>query len=182
MLDQGLDIEEEQINEETKEDTKEDNKEDNKKDTITLVASNLDINGNPINFILDKKSALLSNLLKISIETDKDLPRVELGINSEVLEKIVEYLKHHNGNKKNNFKHPLTSNNSDLSKLFSEWDEAFIEDISNSENKTLILELISGANYMDIPSLLELCCIKVAIKIKFKNHKEIDELFGKKIN
>lgn len=42
------------------------------------------------------------------------------------------------------------------------WDEEFI-DIKNQEE---LLELLLAANYLDIKSLIELCCAKVATMIK----------------
>jgi hypothetical protein len=42
------------------------------------------------------------------------------------------------------------------------WDEQFI----NIPNQEELLELLLAANYLDIKSLIELCCAKVATMIK----------------
>ena len=42
------------------------------------------------------------------------------------------------------------------------WDEQFI----NLPNQEELLELLLAANYLDIKSLIELCCAKVATMIK----------------
>lgn len=56
----------------------------------------------------------------------------------------------------------------------SAWDEQFISQGTQEE----ILELILASNYLDIKSLLELSCAKVATMIKGKSPEEIRETFG----
>ena len=55
----------------------------------------------------------------------------------------------------------------------SEWDPEYV----NIEQEVL-LELILAANYLDIKSLLDLTCAKVASMIKGKNTEEIRKQFN----
>jgi len=57
--------------------------------------------------------------------------------------------------------------------MVSEWDADFV----NVDQK-LLFELVLAANYMDIKSLLDLTCAKVASMIKGKTPDEIRETFN----
>jgi len=61
----------------------------------------------------------------------------------------------------------------DMRQIVGEWDAAFIE----MEQK-MLFDVILAANYMDIPSLLDLGCAKIASMIKNKSPDEIKDLFG----
>ena len=60
-----------------------------------------------------------------------------------------------------------------MKEVVSEWDAAFV----NIEQE-LLFELILAANYMDIKSLLDLTCAKVASMIKDKTPEQIRETFN----
>lgn len=66
---------------------------------------------------------------------------------------------------------PLKS--TDLSEIVPKWDADFV----NIEQETLF-ELILAANYMDIKSLLDLTCAKVASMIKGKTPEQIRQTFN----
>jgi S-phase kinase-associated protein 1 len=66
---------------------------------------------------------------------------------------------------------PLKS--TDLADIVPKWDADFV----NIEQETLF-ELILAANYMDIKSLLDLTCAKVASMIKGKTPEQIRQTFN----
>ena len=66
---------------------------------------------------------------------------------------------------------PLKSEH--LSDVVSEWDSKFVD-----VDHELLFELILAANYMDIKSLLDLTCAKVASMMKNKTPEEIRKLFN----
>jgi len=66
---------------------------------------------------------------------------------------------------------PLKS--SVMSEIASEWDAKFVD-----LEQEVLFELILAANYMDIKSLLDLTCAKVATMIKGKTPEEIRETFN----
>ncbi len=63
-----------------------------------------------------------------------------------------------------------------------EWDVSFIEkDVMKGnplEVNTNFINITNASNYMDIKSLLNLLCVKVACMIKGKNLNEINKMFS----
>ena len=76
------------------------------------------------------------------------------------MEKIIKYCDHYRTSEPPEIEKPLPKPS--LKELVDPWDEEFI-DIKNQEE---LLELLLAANYLDIRSLIELCCAKVATMIK----------------
>ena len=61
-----------------------------------------------------------------------------------------------------------------MAELVGEWDANFVDDIE----QVMLFELLLAANYMDIKSLLDLTCAKVASMIKGKTPEEIRKTFN----
>ena len=115
-------------------------------------------------FETEVEVAQMSELVKTMIddgETDQEIPLP--NVKSNVLAKVIEYCKQHNGNLPQEIEKPLRSAN--LGDVVSEWDANFFE-------------LILAANYMDIKHLLDLTCAKVASMIKGKTPEEIRKTFN----
>lgn len=122
---------------------------------VTLIAS--DQGKFEIEEIVAKKSQLLKNMIEdTGIEEEIYLPNVK----STPLEKIIKYCDHYRSSDPPEIEKPLPK--ASLKELVDPWDEEFI-DIKNQEE---LLELLLAANYLDIKSLIELCCAKVATMIK----------------
>lgn len=66
---------------------------------------------------------------------------------------------------------PLKSSN--MKDVVPAWDAAFVE-----VEQDMLFELILAANYMDIKSLLDLTCAKVASMIKGKTPEDIRKTFN----
>jgi S-phase kinase-associated protein 1 len=60
-----------------------------------------------------------------------------------------------------------------MHEVVPEWDATFVD-----IEQELLFELILAANYMDIKSLLDLTCAKVASMIKGKTPEEIRKTFN----
>ena len=103
-------------------------------------------------------------------ETKQEIPLP--NVDAATLSKIVEFLNyhHHNGPSRE-IEKPLHSYN--LCEVVDEWDANFI-DIEHER----LFELIVAANYMDIKSLLDLGCAKVATLIKGKSPEDIRRTFN----
>ena len=84
------------------------------------------------------------------------------SVKKTILDKIIEYCTYIHNNTAPEIEKPLRSNQ--LSDVVSEWFANFV----NLEQEVLF-ELILAANFMDIKSLLELSCAKVASLIKGKS-------------
>ena len=77
-------------------------------------------------------------------------------ITSVVLRDIIEYIEHFNFKKDPYIEFPLPSSNLDQV-LKDPWEAAFIKRFSQEET----LAILSAANYLNMPSLFELCCASI---------------------
>ena len=94
-------------------------------------------------------------------------------VRGDILELIVNYLKHHNGKKPEEIAKPIRSVKMERI-VADKWDADYI----NKMNKKTIFQVILGANYMDLPSLLHLGCAKIATLIKGKSPEEIKNILA----
>lgn len=136
------------------------------KSTITLVSE--DGKQFEINVEAAKGSTHLSHFMEGG---DPSMPMPLPKVKSHVLEKIVEYLEYYKNRKPKEIHKPLP--NLPFTHLVDEWDAKFI----SLENR-LIFELMLGANYLDIPGLLDLCGAKIAVEIRSKSVAEIRKAFN----
>ena len=138
---------------------------------LTLISCDED---NPAKFEITKKAAMMCNLVKNIIEGDKEAREIEIKkVTGPILKLIVEYLKHHNGKVPAEIAKPIRSVK--MEKIVEDpWDAEFI----NKQTKKIIFQIILGANYMDIKSLLHLGCAKIATLIKGKSPEEIKKILG----
>ena len=122
---------------------------------------------------LDFKSAERSQLLKDLLVNNKDNKEILLpDIKYNILKKVVEYLTYYKDKEPAQIPKPLPSAN--LIEFTNEWDVNFI----NSIELDGIFDLINAANYMDINSLLDLACAKIASLMKGKSAQEIRAMFN----
>ena len=122
---------------------------------------------------IDPKSAERSLLLKRIMEDfnqKEDIP-IE-GIKYNILKKVVEYLVHYKDKEPSQIPKPIPT--SDLKDVIDEQDFNFINGIDLDS----VFDLINAANYMDISSLLELSCAKIASLMKGKSDVEIRAMFN----
>jgi len=140
-------------------------------DSLTLVSCD-DVNGEK--FTIDRQSAMMCNLVKSIIEGDADAKTIEIKkVSTKILQFITEYLLHHKGKVPAEIAKPIRSVK--MEKIVEdEWDAKFI----NSKSKRDIFQIILGANYMDIKSLLHLGCAKIATMIKGKSPEEIKKILS----
>ena len=134
-------------------------------DKIRLIADNASIS-------VSRRVAMCSELIKTMLEGDKDEKEIPLpNVKAPILKKVVEYMNYHVDNQPKEIEKPLKS--SVMSEVVSSWDADFVD----LEQETLF-ELILAANYMDIKSLLDLTCAKVASMIKGKTPEQIRKTFN----
>ena len=124
-------------------------------------------------FKVSKKAAVLSDLLKgmKDIPDTYDIPLND-DINSQTIEKIVNYLVHFDGNPPKEISKPLYI--TDMKKITDEYSADFVDKLTIEE----LVDMISAAHYMKINSLLNLCCAKMVALCKGKNEEEIFKVFG----
>jgi len=128
-------------------------------------------------FIVEKKHAFISTLVKTSLDTDASASEVPMpGVKGDILAKVVEYMNHHKGTEPPIIEKPLRSKVlKDVCK--DSWDADYIDKIG--ENRQQLYDLILAANYMDVKSLLHLGCAKVASLIKGQPLEKIKDILSK---
>ena len=97
-------------------------------------------------------------------------------IDDKYLEKIIEYLKHHQYEKPKEIPKPLPS--ADLRPFLSEWDYVFIMQFTMEE----CVDLINAANDLDINELMTLCSARLAYEMINCSIDEAREKFGIKLD
>jgi len=128
-------------------------------------------------FVIEKKFAFISNLVKTSLDSDPAATELPMpGVKSDVLAKVIEYMSYHKGQDPPIIEKPLRSKAmKDVCR--DVWDADFIDRIA--DNRQQLYDLILAANYMDIKSLLHLGCAKVASLIKGQPLEKFKEILGK---
>jgi len=153
--------------------------DDDGDDELTLISCDEE---SPAKFAISRKAALMCNLVKNIIEGDKTAKEIEIKkVSGPILNLIIEYLKHHDGKVPAEIAKPIRVSEAQASsevmmeKIVEDaWDAEFI----NKQTKKTIFQIILGANYMDIKSLLHLGCAKIATLIKGKSPEEIKKILG----
>jgi S-phase kinase-associated protein 1 len=136
-------------------------------------------------FKINGNSFYMSGLLKTLLECEEKEELLLPNITSDILSKVILYLEHH-------VVEPVPQDNSPeklKSNIFSEnikclWDVKFIEnDIMGNPitAKETLYELIRAANYMDIQTLLQLSCTKVACMIKGESLEAIGQIISPEV-
>lgn len=123
------------------------------------------------------KTCKMSKLLTDIIGSCDDLRNNNLldkivsipGVNSTILNKILEWMIYHVEQPPNKIMKPIKK--TDLKDIVCDWDIQFID----VDNNTLF-EIMNAANYMDIIDLLDLACAKLATMVKGKKPEEIREM------
>ena len=137
--------------------------------SLNLVLASADNQKIQIDFKSAERSHLLRGLLA-DYEDNKEIPLPDVKYN--ILKKVVEYLTYYKDKEPAQIPKPLPSAN--LIEFTNEWDVNFI----NSIELDGIFDLINAANYMDINSLLDLACAKIASLMKGKSAQEIRAMFN----
>jgi S-phase kinase-associated protein 1 len=130
-------------------------------EVLTLISSDGEDMELPV------KVAQMSETIRNLIEdTGIDAPIPLPNVTGKILRKIIEYFTYHSEN-------PGNACTGEGSEDICEWDRQFL----NVDQETLF-ELILAANYLDIKTLLDVCCKTVANMIKGKTPEEIRRTFN----
>ena len=136
--------------------------------TITLVSN--DGIKKEVKKELIMKAGLVKNLIQDYPE-DTEIPIKD--VKGEILEKILEFLVHYEKEEPQEIAKPLKSN--DFKKCVPEWDYNFI-----NQELNIVFETMTVANFIGIPSLLDLYAAKVESNINGKSTEEIRQIFNRK--
>eukprot|EP01084_Bolivina_argentea_P223896 378715_1 len=105
-------------------------------------------------FVISKQFTSLSELISTMVEGDAEMKLVKLRLSVDALTPIVEYLEHHKGKQPN----------------FDGWNIKWIA----SFNMKQTFQMLFAADYLDIKSLLDLCCDNIAKTVKQLDQKSIN--------
>jgi len=108
-------------------------------------------------------SPLVQGMIEAS-GTEEEIPLP--NVRSAMLSKSIAYCTYHVDNPPKPIPRPLTTDN--LGDHVDEFDAAFVD-----VDVEVLYELISAANYLDITSMLNLCCSKLASLMKGKKIEEV---------
>ena len=135
--------------------------------TVTLSSSDSAF------FEVPYEIAAMSGIIKDIINDSEEGETIPIhGVTGDVLGKIIEFCKHHAETPMMEIKIPLET--SDTSKIMSEWDAEYASDVDIN----LLLEMLRAADFLDIKPLVNLLCVKAALKIKGKTHEEVCKNFN----
>jgi S-phase kinase-associated protein 1 len=141
-------------------------------DKITLVTKD------SIEHICEKRiykhSKYLNDLFDSSsqIDSDEDIKINLENIDNQTLTEIIKFLDYYHDKPFEKIPKPLRSD--DLSVCVEDW---YVEYLNNM-GMEILFEVIKSANFLEIESLLDLTCAKVATMLKGKSVEEIRETFG----
>lgn len=144
------------------------------------------ISQDEVQFQVEKRLAIQSELIKTMIddpdeegdqedEEDQYIPLP--NVKAVILTHVIEFFQINFDNEKDeprelNIPKPIQSTE------MSEIVESFYVDYINKFDQEVLFEIILAANYMDIQSLLDLSCAKVASMIKGKSPEDIRSTFN----
>ena len=122
---------------------------------------------------IKKKSAWLSNFLKKKIENgETNTPIVLAEVDEKIIDKIYEYLDHCSTEPPKVIEKPLQTN--DMKNATDEWSANFVDKIPLED----LVNLTTAASYMEISSLIDLCCAKLACMCQDKYEEDIFKVFN----
>jgi S-phase kinase-associated protein 1 len=116
-----------------------------------------------------KMSQMVASFIEDDDDTDKDVPIT--NVKAIVLSKVIDYCTHYQEEPMTPITTPLKS--SRIEDLVQPWYANFVQ-----VEPTMMFELVTAANYMDIKSLLDLTCLAVSIYIKGKSAEELRRIFN----
>jgi hypothetical protein len=124
-------------------------------------------------FIIDKKAAKRSGLLKECMEADENFKKMNLiEIDSKILKLIIEFLEHYKDSEPQLPQSPLQDSN--VMQYLDEWSKIFFSKLNLED----IISLINASNYMDIKSLIKICSAIIASSMIDLPIEEVEKIFG----
>lgn len=120
-----------------------------------------------------KMSTLIATTIDDDAEDDEDEVReIPLpNVKDSVLSKVIEYCTYYKQEPMTAIQTPLKS--SKIEELVQPWYAKFVK-----VDQSLLFELVTAANFMDIKPLLDLTCLAVSVLIKGKQASELRSMFN----
>jgi S-phase kinase-associated protein 1 len=123
-------------------------------------------------FLVEESVICKSKLIMRYVEDSGTDQEIDLpGIKPDIFEKVLEFCRHYKGITPQEIPKPL--NSPVLSENVPNWDANFVE-----LEQDVLFDLILAAHYLEIKSLVDLTCAKVASVLKGKSGGQIREMFN----
>ena len=114
-----------------------------------------------------------SKTIKNTLEDGESEDAIPLPtISEKVMRKIIEFLNYLEENPEPTISKPITTG--DIHDFTEQWYADFI----NLDDHQFVFDIITASNFLDLKSLLDLGCAKIATLLKVREAPEIRELFG----
>ena len=119
-----------------------------------------------------KMSTLVATTIDDDADDEDEVREIPLpNVKDTVLIKVIEYCTHYKEEPMTSIQTPLKS--SKIEELVQPWYAKFVQ-----VEQTLLFELVTAANFMDIKPLLDLTCLAVSVLIKGKQASELRAIFN----
>lgn len=126
-----------------------------------------------LSLVISRTNASLSELIQTTLESDPTAEEASLQVSGAILQRVVDYLNHHQGVAPAEIEKPLTS--AKMEDVCSDrWDAEFINSFGPERQK--LYDIVKAANYLGIKPLLLLGTSKVASLIKGVPVKDIKKV------
>ncbi|GMR51610.1 hypothetical protein PMAYCL1PPCAC_21805, partial [Pristionchus mayeri] len=105
-------------------------------------------------------------------EADSDTPAMPIplpNVTGDVLEKVIKWCEQHQAD-------PVKESDENVEVVIPDWDKEFI----GNWDRQMLLQITVAANYLDIKSLLDMCCKTIANTFANKSGEEIRADWGVK--
>ncbi|RWS06660.1 S-phase kinase-associated protein 1-like protein [Dinothrombium tinctorium] len=112
-----------------------------------------------------RMSETIASILDNRAKEDQQKPVPLESVSSSILKMIIKWCEYHLNDPKENL--ALDERN------LSEWDKKFLD-----VDQSTLFELIIATNYLDVKSLLDMSCMKVANMIRGKSAEEVRKMFN----
>lgn len=145
----------------------------NDSDKIKLISSNDE--EFEVSLAMAEMFGTVKNMLE-DLGGGNDFPIPLPNVNSATLSKIIEYCEYELSKRPKIEEETADTTDSDTNNsiIEDEWHQEYI----NSMDQAVLFEVILGANYLELKSLLDLCCKGIANMIKGKTPEEIRKTFN----
>jgi S-phase kinase-associated protein 1 len=119
-----------------------------------------------------KMSTLVATTIDDDADDEDEVREIPLpNVKDSVLSKVIEYCTHYKEEPMTAIQTPLKS--SKIEELVQPWYAKFVQ-----VEQSLLFELVTAANFMDIKPLLDLTCLAVSVLIKGKQASELRAIFN----
>ena len=131
------------------------------------------VNGITVPIKVARKSELLKTMIDSSIGHDN----LQINVENICLNKILKWLALLVEGQPTSIPTPLPNNN--LGSVLTAWEQDYLDSLNqDSPYHEMLCNILTAANYMDIPSLVKLCSAKVASMLAGKSPEEIRSTFN----